>query len=298
LCVTSTGDGKLALFAVLILVLLKVAKNSGLYPGFEHQKRNKSVRFMIAPTKGLAANIVRPRETLTDARKAGCNIAAKIVSCHWFIVCIDPEHLMDKQWEFITNCQEFQDNIFFASVDKCHLIDKWGWQIMPIVPAHWKFCKGPPSPHVSLSALTATLNPGAATKTVCKGLGFQTGIKHKTIIYCATIEICWCVYIFLLRLLPPWPRRLTHIHLYRAMCWLEENEKTMALMCDDPMCQIIVSTIVFGQGIHVKTLLDSIQLGVAKTVAQTVRTECGGGDGGKREEEGKHICLWHHHVCE
>lgn len=55
------------------------------------------------------------------------------------------------------------------------------------------------------------------------------------------------------------------------MCWPDENEKTVALMRDDPMCQIIVSTVAFGQGFNVTPLLDSIQLGVAKTVPQTIQ---------------------------
>ncbi|KAJ7157225.1 P-loop containing nucleoside triphosphate hydrolase protein [Mycena filopes] len=321
LCVTATGDGKSVLFAVPILVLLEVAKNPALYPGFGDQKKKRPVGLVIAPTKGLAANIMFElealgiaalactREALTDARKTGRNITAEIASCRWSIVCVDPEHLMDKQWEFITNSQDFQDNISFTSVDECHLIDEWGGDFRPSFRHIGNFVRGRLPPHVSLSALTATLIPGAATKTVCKSLGFQTGMFHlhrrsnerenvqflfhtlthtlggdsfpdllkylasmrKTIIYCATIELCWRVYVFLLRLLPPGPRCLTRIRLYHAMCWPEENEKTVAMMRDDPECQIIVSTVAFGQGINVRTLLDSIQLGVAKTVPQTLQ---------------------------
>jgi superfamily II DNA/RNA helicase len=57
LCVTATGDGKSAIFAVPILVLLEVARNPQSYPGFAHLK--KPVGIVIAPTKGLAMNIVR-----------------------------------------------------------------------------------------------------------------------------------------------------------------------------------------------------------------------------------------------
>ncbi|KAJ7627874.1 hypothetical protein B0H17DRAFT_909704, partial [Mycena rosella] len=59
LCITATGDGKSALFAVPILVLLEVAKNPATYPGFWDQKRRTPVGLVIAPTKGLSANIVR-----------------------------------------------------------------------------------------------------------------------------------------------------------------------------------------------------------------------------------------------
>ncbi|KAJ7458254.1 P-loop containing nucleoside triphosphate hydrolase protein, partial [Mycena latifolia] len=318
-CATATGDGKSALFAVPIIVLLEVAKNPALYPGFVNQK--KPVGLVIAPTKGLAANIVyelaglRVRalactsETLTEARKAGRNIASEIAACLWPIVCIDPEHLMDKQWEYITNCQLFRDNIAFGSVDEAHLIDEWGAEFRPAFRNIGDFLRARLPPHISVFALTATAQPGAPTNTVCKSLGLRSGMFHmyrrsnerpniqfllrplthtlggvefpdllqylasnrKTIICCATIELCWRVYIFLLRLLPPGPRRLTRVRLYHAMCWPDENEKTVALMRDDPMCQIIVATVAFGQGFNVKTLLDSIQLGIPKTVAQAIQ---------------------------
>ncbi|KAJ7032628.1 hypothetical protein C8F04DRAFT_1396488 [Mycena alexandri] len=134
LSITATGDGKSALFAVPIIVLLEVAKNPAMYPGFGDRARKTPVGLVIAPTKGLAANIIFElealgipalactREALADARIAGRNIPAEIASCRWSIVCVDPEQLMNKMWEFITNCQEFRDNISFTSVDEAHLI--------------------------------------------------------------------------------------------------------------------------------------------------------------------------------
>ncbi|KAJ7440396.1 hypothetical protein B0H11DRAFT_2099651 [Mycena galericulata] len=147
------------------------------------------------------------------------------------------------------------------------------------------------------------------TKSICRSLGFQPNMFHllrrsnertnvqfliealthglggtefpdllhhlaegrKTIIYCATIELCWRVFIFLIRLLPPGPQRLRRVRLYHAMCWPEENEETVTMIRDDPLCQIIVATIAFGQGFNVKSLFLSIQLGVPKTVAQALQ---------------------------
>ncbi|KAJ7725279.1 P-loop containing nucleoside triphosphate hydrolase protein [Mycena maculata] len=313
-CIT---DGKSALFAVPMVVLLEVARNPAAYPRFTKYK--KPVALVIAPTKGLAANIVfelavlrvpalaYTSDVLANARKEGHNVTSEIMSCRWPIVCIDPEHLMDKQWERITDWQLFRDNIAFVSADEAHLINEWGEDFRPAFRHIGNFIRGRLPPHVAVSALTATLQPGLRTKSVCKALGFLQGTFHmyrrsnerknvqfilrplthslggeefpdliqylvsnrKTIIYCATIELCWRVYIYLLRLLPPGPRRMTRVRLYHAMCWPEENEKTVALMRDDPMCQIIVATVAFGQGFNVKSLLDSVQLGVAKTVEQT-----------------------------
>jgi superfamily II DNA/RNA helicase len=57
LCITATGDGKSAIFAVPMVVLLEVARNPAAYPGFSNQKL--PVGIVIAPTKGLATNMVR-----------------------------------------------------------------------------------------------------------------------------------------------------------------------------------------------------------------------------------------------
>ncbi|KAJ7680070.1 hypothetical protein B0H17DRAFT_943514, partial [Mycena rosella] len=57
LCVTATGDGKSAIFAVPMIVLLEVARNPTAYHGYACLK--KPVGIVIAPTKGLSTNIVR-----------------------------------------------------------------------------------------------------------------------------------------------------------------------------------------------------------------------------------------------
>jgi superfamily II DNA/RNA helicase len=56
LCVTATGDGKSALFTVPIIVLLEVAANPAVYPGFVNYRQ--PVGIVISPTKDLSANMV------------------------------------------------------------------------------------------------------------------------------------------------------------------------------------------------------------------------------------------------
>ncbi|KAJ7108583.1 P-loop containing nucleoside triphosphate hydrolase protein [Mycena epipterygia] len=306
LCITATGDGKSAIFSVPMIVLLEVARNPTAYRGYVSPK--KPVGIVIAPTKGLSANIVYElaglripalactSETLTEARKSGRDLVAEIAECRW-------------SWERITDSPVFRENIVFACVDEAHLIDEWGAEFRPAFHRIGYFLRGRLPPHISIFGLTATLQPGAMTRSICRSLGFLRGMFYllrrsnertniqfllaplthglggaifpdllhylvegrKTIIYCATIELCWRVFIYLIRLLPPGPRRLRRVRLYHALCWPDENEETVALIRDDPFCQIIVATVAFGQGFNVKSLLDSIQLGVPKTVAQALQ---------------------------
>ncbi|KAJ6478356.1 P-loop containing nucleoside triphosphate hydrolase protein [Mycena sanguinolenta] len=320
LCITATRDGKSAIFAVPMIVLLEVARNPTKYPGFT-TGRKKPVGIVNAPTKGLSTNIVyeltRLRvpalaytsETVTEARKIGRNLTAEIAECHWAIICVDPEHLIDKQWEHISDSPVFRENVMFAGVDEVHLIDEWGADFCPAFHRIGPFVRGRLPPQISIFGLSATLQPGSNTNCVCQSLGFQPNMFHllrrsnertniqflitplthglggdefpdllqylpegrKTIIYCATIELCWRVFVYLIRLLPPGPHRLRRIRLYHAMCWPDENEEIVKMIRDDPFCQIIVATVAFGQGFTVKSLFLSLQLRVPQTVAQALQ---------------------------
>ncbi|KAJ7271343.1 P-loop containing nucleoside triphosphate hydrolase protein, partial [Mycena haematopus] len=280
LCITATGDGKSALFTVPILVLLEVAENPEAYPGFCRQK--KPVGIVISPTKGLSENMISElsghgvqglactSETLTEARKSGRNLMAEISECRGPIICIDPEHLMEKQWERITDSDVFRTNIAFVCVDEAHLIDEWGDEFRPSFRHIGTFTRGRSPvdvfPHTSRSLV---LQPPPSD--IFPDLLQYLKNNRKCIIYCGTIELCWRVYVYLLRLLPPGPQRLKRVRLYHAMCWPDENEETVRMIRDVPDCQIVVATVAFGQGFNIRVLLDSLMLGLPKTVAQTLQ---------------------------
>ncbi|KAF5381943.1 hypothetical protein D9615_004202 [Tricholomella constricta] len=298
---TATGDGKSAIFATPLLVLLELRRAPFYYPRLPC--RVLPMGIVITPTKGLAANIVFETsklgiraiaycsEVLTEARKTGRQIWKEIAAGEWPLVCVDPEHLTAKDWEHITNTDLWRANILFLCVDEIHLVR----------------CP----PHISVIGLSATMEPGVPTSTICDAMGFVSGHFHhlqrtnerpnihfvlrtlthtlggnsfpdllpylaagrKTVIYCETIELCFRVAVYLWGLLPSGLEKLTRVRLYHALCWPDENEETIRLICDDPHCQIVVATVAFAQGINVKPLLDCIQLGVPSTMNQIVQQE-------------------------
>jgi superfamily II DNA helicase RecQ len=244
---------------------------------------------------------------VTDARKTGRKLAREVGNCEWTVTCVDPEHLSSKEWHEITDNPIFRSNIFHASVDEAHLINEWGEEFRLDFRHIGSFLRARLPSTLSITALTATLQPGQPTQSVCDSLGFIPGnffefrrsnerpnlqfvleaLTHglggdefpdllfyiltgrKTVIYCATIELCWRVYIYLIRMLPPGPQRINRIRLYHAMCWPEQNVQTVDALRDDPDCQIVIATIAFGQGFNVRSLLDSILLGVPSTADLT-----------------------------
>ncbi|KAF8800199.1 hypothetical protein BYT27DRAFT_7118040 [Phlegmacium glaucopus] len=176
LCCTATGDGKSAAFMIPCLVLLEYNNNPEAYP-HGLPTRAKPIGILIIPTKGLANNIVGElsklnisgfsycAETLTEARKTGLRLAQEIKECIWWqVVCVDPEHLCDKEWREITEGSTFRSNVLFACVDKAHLINSWGLAFHPAFRLIGTFLRGSFPSSISIVALTATLKPGLPTE--------------------------------------------------------------------------------------------------------------------------------------
>jgi hypothetical protein len=88
---------------------------------------------------------------------------------------VDPEHLHDKEWREITEISIFQSNVLLACIDEVHLINVWGLVFHIALTAirillHSRF-----STSISIFGLSATLEPGPPTVSICKSLGFFEG---------------------------------------------------------------------------------------------------------------------------
>ena len=221
----------------------------------------------------------------------------------WQVICVDPEHLRDKEWREITKSPTFRSNILFACVDEVHLINKWGLSFHPAFSAVGTFFCGRFPASISVVGLSATLEPSTPTTSVCKSLGFFEGnfllirrsnerpntqfsvqfVTHglngdkfpdllpylnsgrKTIIHCRTLDQVFRVYAYIWQLQPEGANKLVRARLYHSVCPPEYNEKTIQLIDTDPNCQFIIATVAFSNGLNAKSLLDSLSLGFATT---------------------------------
>ena len=59
------------------------------------------------------------------------------------------------------------------------------------------------------------------------------------------------------------------IRTYHALYSAEHNEATLYDMINDDECQVLIATVAFANGLNVKTILDSISLGVRDSIEQT-----------------------------
>ncbi|KAL0564999.1 hypothetical protein V5O48_017033, partial [Marasmius crinis-equi] len=190
LCITATGDGKSALFAVPILVHLEISKEPSVYPHFNVPIRNNPVGLVVTPTKGLANNIVREleqfhikafaytHENVSDVKRAGRKVVEEITECSFQVICVDPEHLCDPEWWKILNSSKFRSNVVFACAEECHLVNEWGLTFRPAFQNIGAIFTSRLPSHVAKFALTATLQPGPPTTSVCNSLGFSGPTFH------------------------------------------------------------------------------------------------------------------------
>ena len=116
------------------------------------------------------------KETLSTAQKAGIHLAEDIKECiRWQVVCVDPEHLRDREWREIMEYSTFQANILFACVDEVHLINECGLDFRLAFGTVGTFLRECFPALVSIVGLTEALEPGPPMVSVCKSLGFFEG---------------------------------------------------------------------------------------------------------------------------
>ncbi|KAJ7870151.1 hypothetical protein B0H14DRAFT_2345764, partial [Mycena olivaceomarginata] len=286
-CCIATGGGKSALFGVLIIVLKEVARHPNLYPDLP--VRLLPVGLVITPTKGLAANIVLElkklnvaafpycHETVTEARIAGRNLVHEIRDCKtWNIICVDPEHLREKAWRQISAFDVFRANIVYGCADEAHLINTWGAEFRLQFRHIGAFFNGCLPSSISVMALSATVQPGAALNSICSSKIFPQLLAYlnsgrKTVIHCRTIDDILRIFLYLWKSLPPGPHRLRRLKMYHSLRSVKENEEILRLLDEDPECQVIIATVAFANGLNAKSLLDSLSVGCADTLDQIVQ---------------------------
>jgi len=133
LCCTATGDGKLAAFSIPCLVLLVYNQHPESYPTnfptcsrqIGHTNKGISQQYcmftfflhFLSLTTFLGNELQSKlnisafsycHETLSKVRNVGVHLAQEIMECiKWQVICVNPEHLHDKEWREITESLTF-----------------------------------------------------------------------------------------------------------------------------------------------------------------------------------------------
>ncbi|KAJ7743228.1 P-loop containing nucleoside triphosphate hydrolase protein, partial [Mycena maculata] len=244
------------------------------------------------------------RESLAEARRSGVSLADEIKGCEkWQVVCVDPEHLKTKEWREISEFPLWRDNVLYGAGDEVHLIKEWGADFRVDFRFIGLFFRGRLPATASVVALSATLAPGKDTSAVCQSLGLFDGQFHlirrtnerpnihfvmqtlshglsgyefpdiipflksrrKTIFHFNSLEMLFRFYVYIWRSQPRTANKMRRTRMYTSLCSAEYNRETIRLIDEDPECQIVLATIAFANGIHAKSLLDSVTIGCSTT---------------------------------
>lgn len=226
------------------------------------------------------------------------------------VICMDLEYILSSEWIKIANSNIFRDNLVYACIEEMHLLDEWGSSFCPAFKHIGTFLHGKLPSHVFIFALSAMLQPGPSTVSICWSLGFWDGSFHlirrsnerpniqflmeplehgissndfsqilcfvscgqKAIIHCPTIELIYQVYLYLWHMEPPGVNHFHCVQMYHSLNSDKYNDKTLNLLKDNPLL-VVIASVTFANGINITTLLDSISITFPKTLDQAWQQE-------------------------
>ncbi|KAL0578108.1 hypothetical protein V5O48_003887 [Marasmius crinis-equi] len=329
LIITATGDGKSAFFCVPIAIHNEISSHPQLYPALPYKKFAMGV--IVTPTKGLAESIVLElknfciegfaytHENLTEARINGVNLVEKICNGRsWQVICVDPEHLQQKEWRLIMKHDMFRRNLVYFCCEEVHLIRDWGLAFRPCFKFIGSIACSELPDHIPIVGLSATCPPGPSTDTICRSLGLTGNNFHvirrsnertnmhlilspitrsrgvskyhqihpfiqsgrKVVIHVNTIPEAYDIYLFLFNRLPKTCDRLRRIRMYHSLCTDSYNKETLQLIDDDPYLQVLITTIGFANGINRLQIRDCISWRLPSTLDLLMQQLGRGGQSG------------------
>ncbi|THH15434.1 hypothetical protein EW146_g5036 [Bondarzewia mesenterica] len=171
ICISATGDGKSALIYIPAMA------------------RKQMVTVVIEPTnflendmasslisKGLTAVVINA-DTLAFASLHGCDLWEEARGCRFQVMTISPEYLRSPEFNGLVQDRVFRARWHVLIVDEAHLADEWGADFRPLYKDIWTLRSRGPD-HLTVVALSATIEPGAQTDRVLRHLGFRKGAYH------------------------------------------------------------------------------------------------------------------------
>ncbi|KAE9384328.1 hypothetical protein BT96DRAFT_968543 [Gymnopus androsaceus JB14] len=275
-----TGGGKSALFGIPILVHHEISGNPTLYPKFSVCIRERAVGIVITPTKGLANDILGiegfayTHKNITAQQKISVNIVKEIISCCYSVICVDPEHLREREWYLIANSPSFRENVIFACAEEGHVINEWGLSFHPLFRHIGMFFRGRLPSHISVFSLTATMQLGEPLHLLITYLNQ----RRKTIIHVRTIDLGYRIFLYLFKHSPKDSHCLRCFRMYNSLVSDKYNKRTIDLLDSDPFFQAAIATKALSLGVHAKSVMDSVSVGGSDTQDESEQSGIAAGE--------------------
>lgn len=242
-------------------------------------------------------------------RKRGPRIYEEICRGDWPVVLLSPERLASPEVNRIIRDDQFLDKLVILGIDELQTLLSWGKEFRKAYLQIGVLRKRL-QPHTVCIGVTGTLPDGPAVTEIAKALSLSPGQyklhretnerpnvrvvmqelsrpltgyefpdlhwivqgKSKVIVFCASIDLCFRVAVYLWSHLPP-DRRLHRIRLWCSLTSEDHNARTLELYRDDPDCIAIVATVAFAMGMNLRNVEQVVNLGLPDSLDMWVQKE-------------------------
>ncbi|KIK74080.1 hypothetical protein PAXRUDRAFT_29197, partial [Paxillus rubicundulus Ve08.2h10] len=93
----------------------------------------------------------------------------------------------------------------------------------------------------------------------------------KVVVYCKTIELVFCVALYLWSQCPPGPERMKIVWVWYSLTCSKYNNKMLDLFTNHPGTKVIIATITFGMGMNLKNISEVINLGMPYSLSSDIQ---------------------------
>ncbi|TFY76799.1 hypothetical protein EWM64_g7210 [Hericium alpestre] len=170
-CISATGNGKSALIYIPALVRPHTITVVVEPTNFLEEAMAENLR-----AKGLMSVVIN-RDTLLKATLEGQDLWQEARACKYQIIALSPELLRSPEFSVMISTPYFRALWRVLAIDEAHLTDKWGADFRPLYEDIWSIRPCGPE-HLTVVALSASVEPEGQTRHILQHLGFTEGTYH------------------------------------------------------------------------------------------------------------------------
>jgi superfamily II DNA helicase RecQ len=198
---TATGDGKIALFFLPLLISLCAGSSRHASTVNEFHTPKNLLVVLVLPLNALEHELAKAMEkydifplvinsdTLKEAHDRGENLWESALSPTVHMIMLSPEKLTSREFDALLKNDAFRKRALNLGIDEAHLLNSWGPEFRIAFQEIGNLWSRFPK-DTTCVATTATLAPGRAFASVCQSLGLHRGkfTASSTLLGC-----CYCL---------------------------------------------------------------------------------------------------------
>ncbi|KAH7888347.1 hypothetical protein F5I97DRAFT_1803998 [Phlebopus sp. FC_14] len=217
---------------------------------------------------GLRAVVIN-NEMITSVLDEGRNLLDKVWTCKWQVSLWSPKKLISHGADMVLHDETYCKNIVLYGVNKVHVVDHWGQSFRTcycqIGLVHQRLLKN--IPIIGLLTTVVLGSDGDHFHDILWAL--DDG--EKVVIYCRTIELVFCVAVYLWSSSLSGSARLKMVQVWYLLMSSEYNQETLDLFTNNADTRVIVTTVAFRMGMNLKDIKKIVNLEIPDLLSNAIQ---------------------------